>query len=184
MHSSIEQHYPYLMNRGFLVYIFALASYIYHTTNPTPISIFHHSKMKNLVTVSNTVTESDYGKITLSDVMVTRKRNLFWGRKWRTVDIQIGLWILSLHLLALFAPFTFTWGAFCLAFSIWVLCGVFGVTLCYHRHLAHRSFNLPKWLEYMFAYLGVLSGQVRFYNLFRHVLFSYSNGDHKVYLYL
>ncbi|KAL7616659.1 hypothetical protein Lser_V15G01292 [Lactuca serriola] len=115
--------------------------------------------MKNLVTVSNTVTESDYGKITLSDVMVTRKRNLFWGRKWRTVDIQIGLWILSLHLLALFAPFTFTWGAFFLAFSIWVLCGVFGVTLCYHRHLAHRSFNLPKWLEYMFAYLGVLSGQ-------------------------
>ncbi|CAL8152012.1 unnamed protein product [Prunus armeniaca] len=33
------------------------------------------------------------------------------------------------------------------------------MTLSYHRNLAHRSFTLPKWLEYSFAYCGVLSLQ-------------------------
>ncbi|KAK2651642.1 hypothetical protein Ddye_011498 [Dipteronia dyeriana] len=30
-----------------------------------------------------------------------------------------------------------------------------GITLSYHRNLSHRSFKLPKWLEYMCAYCGV-----------------------------
>ncbi|KAJ6827802.1 palmitoyl-monogalactosyldiacylglycerol delta-7 desaturase, chloroplastic isoform X1 [Iris pallida] len=34
-----------------------------------------------------------------------------------------------------------------------------GITLSYHRHLSHRSFKLPKWLEYTFAYLGAQAGQ-------------------------
>ncbi|KAM1000379.1 hypothetical protein TB1_006468 [Malus domestica] len=34
---------------------------------------------------------------------------------------------------------------------------VTAVTLSYHRNLAHRSFRLPKLLEYLFAYCGVLS---------------------------
>uniref|UniRef100_A0A0A0KTF2 Fatty acid desaturase domain-containing protein n=1 Tax=Cucumis sativus TaxID=3659 RepID=A0A0A0KTF2_CUCSA len=33
--------------------------------------------------------------------------------------------------------------------------GLFGISVSYHRNLAHRSFNLPKWLEYLFAYCGV-----------------------------
>ncbi|KAJ9559803.1 hypothetical protein OSB04_004963 [Centaurea solstitialis] len=32
--------------------------------------------------------------------------------------------------------------------------GRFGVTLGYHRLLCHRSFKLPKWLEYFFVYCG------------------------------
>ncbi|KAL5727915.1 hypothetical protein ACHQM5_001057 [Ranunculus cassubicifolius] len=35
------------------------------------------------------------------------------------------------------------------------MCGVFGVTLSYHRNLAHRSFKLPKYLEYLFAYFAL-----------------------------
>ncbi|KAI3737571.1 hypothetical protein L2E82_27578 [Cichorium intybus] len=115
--------------------------------------------MRNLVTVSNVVKESEYGKILLSDVVVTRKRNLFFGRKWRTIDIQMGVGMLAIHLLSLFAPFTYSSDAFCFAFSMWVACGIFGVTLSYHRNLAHQSLKLPKWLEYTFAYLGVLSFQ-------------------------
>ncbi|KAK1436805.1 hypothetical protein QVD17_02588 [Tagetes erecta] len=103
--------------------------------------------------------ESEYGKIVLSDVMVTRKRNLFIGRKWRSVDVKMFVGMLMVHLLALFAPFTFTWGAFWTAFFSYVLRGIFGITVSYHRNLAHRSFKLPKWLEYTFAYLGVLSLQ-------------------------
>lgn len=35
-----------------------------------------------------------------------------------------------------------------------------GITLSYHRHLSHRSFDLPKWLEYVFAYCGAQAVQV------------------------
>lgn len=113
-----------------------------------------------MVTVSNGVKELEYGNIYLSNVVITRKRNLFWGRKWMAIDVKMSVGILAIHLLALFAPFTFTWGAFCAAFVTYVFCGLFGVTLTYHRILAHRSLKVPKWLEYIFAYLGVLSFQV------------------------
>ncbi|KAI3684375.1 hypothetical protein L6452_33598 [Arctium lappa] len=115
--------------------------------------------MRNMITVSNGVNESEYKKIPFSDVTVTRKRNLFWGRKWRTLDLEMGIAIFAIHLLALFAPFTFTWGALCAACGRTFLCGLFGTTLSYHRNLAHHSFKLPKWLEYVFAYLGVLAFQ-------------------------
>ncbi|PWA37006.1 fatty acid desaturase family protein [Artemisia annua] len=115
--------------------------------------------MTKLNTISGGVEESEYGKIPFSDVMVTRKRNHFLGRKWRTVDIKMGVGILGIHVLALFAPFTFTWGAFWAAVWSYILCGVCGVNLSYHRNLSHRSFKLPRWLEYTFAYLGVLSFQ-------------------------
>ncbi|MFS7911464.1 putative fatty acid desaturase domain, acyl-CoA desaturase [Helianthus anomalus] len=81
------------------------------------------------------------------------------GRTWRALDIQTSLGILAVHLLALFAPFTFTWGAFWAGFAGYVLRGTFGITLSYHRNLAHHSVMLPKWLEYTFAYLGVLAFQ-------------------------
>ncbi|PWA64636.1 fatty acid desaturase, type 1, core [Artemisia annua] len=112
-----------------------------------------------MVTVSKGVKELEYGNIYLSNVVITRKRNLFWGRKWMAIDVKMSVGILAIHLLSLFAPFTFTWGAFWAAFVTYVFCGLFGVTLTYHRILAHRSLKVPKWLEYIFAYLGVLSFQ-------------------------
>ncbi|KAL7615421.1 hypothetical protein Lser_V15G05539 [Lactuca serriola] len=115
--------------------------------------------LRNPATVSTVVKESEHTKIVLSDVVVTRKRNLLWARKWRAIDIQTGVLILAIHLLSLFAPFRFDWDAFLFAFFRWVFCGIFGITLSYHRNLAHRSLKLPKCLEYMFAYLGVLSFQ-------------------------
>ncbi|MFS8003872.1 putative reverse transcriptase domain, fatty acid desaturase domain, acyl-CoA desaturase [Helianthus anomalus] len=115
--------------------------------------------MRNLNTGSQGVKASEYRKIPFSDVKVTGRRNLFMGRKWRTVDVKIAVGMLGVHMLALFAPFTFTWGAFWAGFTTYLLCGMFGITLSYHRNLAHHSFKLPKWLEYIFAYLGVLSLQ-------------------------
>ncbi|PWA96584.1 fatty acid desaturase, type 1, core [Artemisia annua] len=105
--------------------------------------------------VLNDTKELKHRKIFFSDVEVTRKRNLFWGRKWRSLDIKMASVILSFHVLALFAPFTFTWGAFWITFMGYILTGIFGITMCYHRLLAHHSLKLPKWIEYMFAYLGV-----------------------------
>nr|XP_043637515.1 palmitoyl-monogalactosyldiacylglycerol delta-7 desaturase, chloroplastic-like [Erigeron canadensis] len=115
--------------------------------------------MTNLITYTlDGESKPDYKKIWMSDVVVVRNRNLFLGRKWKLIDVVTLLWILTVHLLSLFAPFTFTWGAFWAALCASFLSG-FGITLSYHRNLAHRSFKLPKWLEYIFAYIGVQAAQ-------------------------
>ncbi|KAL2463070.1 Palmitoyl-monogalactosyldiacylglycerol delta-7 desaturase [Forsythia ovata] len=44
-------------------------------------------------------------------------------------------------------------------FGLYIITGLFGITLSYHRHLSHKSFKIPKWLEYIFAYCGVLAAQ-------------------------
>ena len=88
----------------------------------------------------------------------------FLGRKWNMAHV-FTVMFLALHCLCLFAPFHFNWGAFWVAMALSLLTGL-GETLSYHRNLAHRSFTLPKWLEYSFAYCGVLSLQV--YNMYIH----------------
>ncbi|KAL6284500.1 hypothetical protein ACE6H2_015429 [Prunus campanulata] len=82
----------------------------------------------------------------------------YFGRKWNLLDIVTAAVFLTMHCLCAMAPFHFTWPAFWVAFALYVVTGV-GVTLSFHRHLAHRSFRIPKWLEYLFAYFGVLSLQ-------------------------
>ncbi|XP_021818804.1 palmitoyl-monogalactosyldiacylglycerol delta-7 desaturase, chloroplastic-like isoform X2 [Prunus avium] len=82
----------------------------------------------------------------------------YFGRKWNLLDIVTAAVFLTMHCLCAMAPFHFTWPAFWLAFALYVVTGV-GVTLSFHRNLAHRSFRIPKWLEYLFAYFGVLSLQ-------------------------
>ncbi len=74
--------------------------------------------------------------------------------KW---DIVAG--IVTIHLGALAAPFTFTWNGFWAFFWLQWITGLLGVTLCYHRLLAHRSFAAPKWLEYLLTVFGALALQ-------------------------
>uniref|UniRef100_A0A5B7BV30 Fatty acid desaturase domain-containing protein n=1 Tax=Davidia involucrata TaxID=16924 RepID=A0A5B7BV30_DAVIN len=99
--------------------------------------------------------ESSFGRIILSDVVVKRRRNVYWGRKWNSMDVGTASVVVVMHLLCLFAPFVFNWGAFCVALGLYAVTGLLGITLSFHRNLSHRSFKLPKWLEYLFAYCGV-----------------------------
>ncbi|KAJ1410104.1 Fatty acid desaturase domain [Sesbania bispinosa] len=98
-------------------------------------------------------------RILLSDVEVKRERSVFFGRKWNSLDVGTAGIVLAMHVLSLFAPFQFNWPAFWVAVSLYVVTGLFGITLSFHRNLSHRSFKLPKWLEYAFAYCGVLALQ-------------------------
>ena len=43
--------------------------------------------------------------------------------------------------------------------GMYFITGCLGITLSYHRQLSHRSFTTPKWLEYVFAYCGVMAVQ-------------------------
>ena len=78
------------------------------------------------------------------------KLRLNWG-------VLIG--IILLHVGAVWAPFTFSWKAFWVFVTLQCLTGWFGITLCYHRMLTHRSFQTPKWLEYFLTYCGALAMQ-------------------------
>ncbi|KAL2462754.1 Palmitoyl-monogalactosyldiacylglycerol delta-7 desaturase [Forsythia ovata] len=99
--------------------------------------------------------DPSFGRILLSDVVVKRRRNVYWGRKWNSLDVATVGVVVAMHLLCLFAPFTFNWGALWVAFGLYIITGLLGITLSFHRHLSHRSFKIPKWLEYFFAYCGV-----------------------------
>ncbi|XP_015070592.1 palmitoyl-monogalactosyldiacylglycerol delta-7 desaturase, chloroplastic [Solanum pennellii] len=105
--------------------------------------------------VSENERESNFKRILLSDVVVTRPRDVLWGRKWNSMDMASAAVVVSMHLLCLFAPFTFNYAALGIAFGLYVITGLLGITLSFHRNLSHRSFKLPKWLEYFFAYCGV-----------------------------
>lgn len=75
-----------------------------------------------------------------------------------TDKIYIGF-IVTMHLLCLAAPFTFSWSNLALFGATYFITGCLGITLSFHRQLAHKSFQTPKWLEYALAYCGALAVQ-------------------------
>lgn len=61
------------------------------------------------------------------------------------------------HAVALLAPWFFSWSALGVAILLHWLCGGVGICLGFHRLLSHRSFQVPRWLEYPIAVLGTLA---------------------------
>jgi len=103
--------------------------------------------------------EEDSQKLWWSDVFVTVKRNYFLKRKYHFRDLLVMVLIGGVHLGCLWAPATFSWGAVALCMAAYFVTGCVGITFGYHRLLAHRSFVVPKWIEYTASYCGVLSIQ-------------------------
>ncbi|MBW4659012.1 MAG: fatty acid desaturase [Drouetiella hepatica Uher 2000/2452] len=65
----------------------------------------------------------------------------------------------TIHALALLAPWFFSWSALGVMLFLHWLLGSIGICLGYHRLLTHRSFQVPKLLEYAIATLGALALQ-------------------------
>lgn len=74
-------------------------------------------------------------------------------------NVWVIVWIVAMHVGVLAAPFTFTWPAFFLFVFLSWLTGGIGITLCYHRLLTHGSFKVPKPLEYILSFFGVLASE-------------------------
>src|SRR5262249_35485622 len=66
---------------------------------------------------------------------------------------------LAFHGVAFLALWTFTPAGVTTAALLFLLTGLFGIGLGYHRLLCHRSFHTTPWLRYSFAFLGVLAFQ-------------------------
>ncbi|MBD2465263.1 fatty acid desaturase [Oscillatoria sp. FACHB-1407] len=65
----------------------------------------------------------------------------------------------AVHVLALSSPYFFSWSALGTAIFLHWLFGSIGICLGYHRLLTHRSFHVPKGLEYAIALIGALALQ-------------------------
>jgi fatty-acid desaturase len=63
------------------------------------------------------------------------------------------------HGLALLAPWFFSWSALGTMILLHWFLGSIGICLGYHRLLSHRSFQVPKWLEYTIALIGATALQ-------------------------
>ncbi|GJR98725.1 fatty acid desaturase, type 1 protein [Tanacetum coccineum] len=87
-----------------------------------------------------------------------KRKGGFWLRKWDSIDVAKVFLVLGMHVLAACAPFMFNWGAIWVALVMEVVTGL-GVTIGYHRLLTHKSFKIPKWLEYIIVYCGAQSGE-------------------------
>lgn len=87
---------------------------------------------------------------------------------WVTIIFISGLHIGSLLVLV---PSNFTWAGLGLAIFMYWLTGCVGITMGWHRLISHRSYQVPKWLEYFFVFCGSLScqsGPTEWIGLHRH----------------
>jgi sn-1 stearoyl-lipid 9-desaturase len=83
----------------------------------------------------------------------------------------IALVIFHIGAICAFLPGLFSWQGVGVAILLHWITGGLGITLGWHRLLSHRSFQVPKWLEYFFAFCGTLAlqgGIIWWVGLHRH----------------
>jgi fatty-acid desaturase len=89
---------------------------------------------------------------------ITTHRSPAAGRRPRLSWLSLGFFG-SFHAIALLGIFYFSWSGLGIAVLLHWLFGGVGICLGYHRLLSHRSFQVPRWLEYGIAILGTLALQ-------------------------
>ncbi len=79
---------------------------------------------------------------------------------WRRgMDWPVVIWIGIAHLIALAAPFFFSWQALVTCVVLCLATGSLGVCMGYHRLLTHGSFKTYRPIRWLLALLGGLSGE-------------------------
>jgi len=77
--------------------------------------------------------------------------------RYNTVNWLTAIVMVIFHVLAVVALFYFSWTLLIATVALyWVAVG-FGISLGYHRLHTHRSYQVPKWLDYFFAVCGTLT---------------------------
>ena len=76
-----------------------------------------------------------------------------------SVDLPIIIWISIVHILALIAPFYFSWPGLIICIILAFVTGSLGICMGYHRLLTHQSFKTYKPIRWLLAFLGGLSGE-------------------------
>jgi len=101
---------------------------------------------------------SELGSATMAaaNAAYLRGRQAFeeFGVNWPIVT-----WIAAVHVLALVAPFFFSWPALFTCIILAFVTGSLGVCMGYHRLLTHQSFQTYRPIRWLLAFLGGLSGE-------------------------
>jgi len=74
------------------------------------------------------------------------------GVNWVTAIAMIGF-----HVGAVAAFFYIDIGAMLAAVALWIVAGMFGIGMGYHRLLTHRGYKTPRWVEYFLTLCGALA---------------------------
>jgi sn-2 palmitoyl-lipid 9-desaturase len=75
------------------------------------------------------------------------------------IDWPVVVWIAMVHILALAAPFYFSWQGLVTCGVLVLATGSLGVCMGYHRLLTHGSFKTYRPVRWLLAFLGGLSGE-------------------------
>jgi len=82
---------------------------------------------------------------------------LTWnGKQFDWVNVA---YFTGIHIGALFAPLVFSWSAVGVFLFLYWLSASVGICLTYHRLLTHRGFKVPKPLEYVFTFIGMMASE-------------------------
>ena len=75
------------------------------------------------------------------------------------LSLSVAVWMVGVHVGALFAPFYFSWSAVVAALVLHWLTASIGICLAFHRHLSHRSFKLRPPARFFALLCGTLSAE-------------------------
>jgi stearoyl-CoA desaturase (delta-9 desaturase) len=75
----------------------------------------------------------------------------------RKLNWAIATVLVVLHAGAIGALFMFSWRALFVGIALYWMSVGWGISMGYHRLHTHRSYKIPRWLEYFFAFCGTLS---------------------------
>lgn len=79
---------------------------------------------------------------------------LFYSNVSTIKYLQITSTITSIFLM--FQGFEYYW--WLLSIFVYFCTGCLGITITYHRYIAHKSFKMPRALEYLFSFFGAIGG--------------------------
>ncbi len=71
---------------------------------------------------------------------------------WFTTIIMV-----LFHVGAIAALFLFSWKLLAISAALWIITGGLGISMGYHRLHTHRSYKVPRLLEYFFAVCGAMT---------------------------
>ena len=85
-------------------------------------------------------------------------RTLKYGRKYQQgVNWITAIAMASFHVGAVAALFYVDAGAILTAVILWIMAGMLGIGMGYHRLLTHRGYKTYRWVEYFLAWCGTLA---------------------------
>jgi stearoyl-CoA desaturase (delta-9 desaturase) len=105
------------------------------------------------------IVESSVAESTVAESTETPARRPHPLDNPMTINWGPAIWLIVLHVLALGAPFYFSWSGLGLAVLFHWMAGSLGICLGFHRLLTHTGMDMPGWLRNVFATIGTLAGE-------------------------